>query len=320
MRIVGLVLAGLMVLPSVASRAADYPARPLRWVVPYPAGGSTDIVARVIGAAMSETLKQPVVVDNRGGAAGNIGSEFVVKSAPDGYTLLFTTVSLSINETAYEKLAFDRRRDLLPIVLLTRLPNVMVVPPSLPVTSVADFIAFARARPGQVNFGSGGTGTSIHVTGELFRRMTGLDMVHVPYRGDGPALQDLLAGQIQVMFGQLPAAIEQIRAGKLRALGVTTATRAPMLPDLPTIAEAGVPGYEATGWYGLLAPAGTPDEVVARINQVANDALQDAAVRARLIELGTTPAGGTPAEFSRFLDADSKKWAKVVRAANIVID
>lgn len=320
MRIVGWILASLMVLPPIASRAADYPARPLRWVVPYPAGGSTDIVARVVGAAMSATLQQPVVIDNRGGAAGNIGTEFVVKSPPDGYTLLFTTVSLSINETAYEKLAFDRRRDLLPIVLLTRLPNVMVVPVSLPVASVADFIAFARARPGQVNFGSGGTGTSIHVAGELFRMMTGLDMVHVPYRGDGPALQDLLAGQIQVMFGQLPAAIEQIRAGKLRALGVTTAMRAPMLPDLPTIAEAGVPGYEATGWYGLLAPAGTSDEIVARINQVANDALQQAAVRARLAELGTTPAGGTPAAFSRFLDTDSEKWAKVVRAAKIVID
>src|SRR5258708_3352237 len=241
--------------------AETYPTRPVRWVVPYPAGGSTDVTSRILAGPLSSALGQQVVVDNRGGAAGNIGTDLVAESPADGYPFLFTPVSLSINETLYSKLPFNLKQDFVPVVLLAELPNAMVVPAGSPVKTVAEFIALAKAKPGQVNFGSGGTGSSVHAMGELFKLMAGIDIVHVPYKGDGPAMQDLIAGQIQVVFAQLPGAIGHVRGGSLRALAVTSPARSAMLPDVPTIADAGVPGYAATGWYGILAPTGTPPEI-----------------------------------------------------------
>jgi tripartite-type tricarboxylate transporter receptor subunit TctC len=229
-------------------------------------------------------------------------------------------VTLAINETAYVKLPYDLHAELMPVVLLAQLPNAMVVPAALAPRTVAAFIALAREKPGQINFGSGGNGTSPHVAGELFKLLTGVAMVHVPYRGDAPALQDLLAGQIQVIFGQLPAALPFIRSGALRPLGVTTPARSPLLPDVPTLAEAGVPGFEATSWYGIFAPTGTSREIVARLNAEANAALERPEVRARLLEIGCTPLGGSPEDFARFLDADIAKWARVVHEANIKIE
>jgi tripartite-type tricarboxylate transporter receptor subunit TctC len=234
--------------------------------------------------------------------------------------MLFTTVTLSINETLYKTLPYDLHRDLVPVALFAQVPNVMVVPPSLPVSTVQEFIDYAKTRPGQINFGSGGTGTSVHVNGELFKLLTHLDMQHVPYKGDGPAMQDLIAGQIQVVFAQLPGAIGHIRSATLRALAVTSAARSPMLPDVPTLIEAGLAGGEAVGWYGILMPAGTPPAIVARVNRDANAVLELDAVRQHLGELGTVPLGGTPEAFSRLLDADIAKWARVVREADIKVE
>jgi tripartite-type tricarboxylate transporter receptor subunit TctC len=303
-----------------AGRADDYPARPIRWIVPFPAGGSTDVTARILTQPMAAALGQSVVIDNRGGAASTIGTELVAHAPADGYTMLFTTVTLSINETLYKTLPYDLRHDLVPVALFAQVPNVMVVPPSLPANTVREFIAYAKTRPGQINFGSGGTGTSVHVNGELFKLLTGLDMQHVPYKGDGPAMQDLIAGQIQVVFAQLPGAIGHIRSGNLRALAVTSATRAPMLPDVPTLVEAGLAGGEAVGWYGIFAPSGTAPEIIARVNRDANAVLALDAVRQHLGEIGTVPLGGTPEDFSRMLDADIAKWARVVREAKIKVE
>ncbi|MEJ0070967.1 MAG: tripartite tricarboxylate transporter substrate binding protein [Pseudomonadota bacterium] len=313
-------VAALLAALPLAAGAQSYPVRSIRWVVPYAAGGSTDTMARIMAQPLSAALKQSVVIDNRGGAGGNIGVDLVAKSPNDGYTLLFTTVTLAINETAYVKLPFNLHKDLIPIVLLGELPNAMVVPAAFPAHSVAEFVALAKQKPNQINFGSGGNGTSPHVAGELFKLLTGIEMVHVPYRGDAPALQDLLAGQIQVIFCQLPAAIAHIHSGALRPLGVTTAKRTPLLPDVPTIAETGVTGFEATSWYGIFAPTGTAPEIIERINRESNLALQQPEVRARLAEIATTPIGGTPAEFARYLDVDIERWAKVVHAAKLVIE
>ena len=303
-----------------AAAAETYPTRPIRWVVPYAAGGSTDTTARIMAPPLGAALEQRIVIDDRGGAGGTIGVDLVAKSPGDGYTLLFTTVTLAINETAYAKLPYDLHRDLIPIVLIGQLPNAMVVPAAFPARTVEAFIALAKQKPGQINFGSGGNGTSPHVAGELFKLLTGIEMTHVPYRGDAPALQDLLAGQIQVIFCQLPAAIAHIHSGALRPLGVTTPTRTPLLPDVPTIAETGVTGFEATSWYGLFAPAGTAPAIVARLNRETNAALEQPAVKARLAEIATTPLGGTPEDFARYLDADIARWAKVVHAAHLVIE
>jgi tripartite-type tricarboxylate transporter receptor subunit TctC len=319
-RVVAAGLATLSVLLPTAGRADDYPARPIHWIVPFPAGGSTDVTARLLTQPMSAALGQSVVIDNRGGAASTIGTELVAHAPADGYTMLFTTVTLSINETLYKTLPYDLHRDLVPVALFAQVPNVMVVPPSLPVSTVQEFIDYAKTRPGQINFGSGGTGTSVHVNGELFKLLTHLDMQHVPYKGDGPAMQDLIAGQIQVVFAQLPGAIGHIRSATLRALAVTSAARSPMLPDVPTLIEAGLAGGEAVGWYGILMPAGTPAAIVARVNRDANAVLALDAVRQHLGELGTVPLGGTPEAFSRLLDADIAKWARVVREADIKVE
>jgi tripartite-type tricarboxylate transporter receptor subunit TctC len=316
-RVVG---ATLLVLGAAAPSSAAWPERPVRWVVPYPPGGATDIVARIVGAKLSITFGQPVVIDNRPGAGGNLGTELVAKAAPDGYTMLFAGIAHAINESVYAKLPFDLHRDLVSVVLLNRLPNVMVVAPESPARSVEGFIALAKAQAGKFNFGSSGNGTSLHLSGELFKTMTGVEMVHVPYRGGAAALQDLMGGRVQVVFDNLPSAIGHVRGGSLRALGVTTAQRSPALPDIPTIAEAGVPGYEAYSWFSIMVPAGSPASAVRRINQDTNALLQQPETRERLLELGAVPAGGTPEACAQFLDLEITKWSTVVRAAHVAVE
>jgi len=316
--IAALLLAGAAA-PVAAPVWAAWPERPVHWVVPYTPGGATDIVARIIGAKLSIAFGQTVVIDNRPGAGGNVGTDIVAKSPPDGYTMLFAGVAHAISETAYPVLPFDLHRDLASVVLLSRLPNVMVVAPQLPARSVPEFIALAKAQPGKLNFASSGNGTSVHLSGELFKFMAGIDMAHVPYRGAAPAIQDLIGGHVQVMFDNIPSAIGHVRSGNLRALAVTTLTRSQALPDVPTIAES-VPGYEAYSWFSIMVPTGTPVPVVQRINRDTNTVLASPEIRDRLLELGATPAGGTSEECARFLDAEIEKWAKVVRAAHVTIE
>jgi tripartite-type tricarboxylate transporter receptor subunit TctC len=263
-------IAALVAVAACAS-AQNYPNKPIRLVVPFPAAGTTDILAREVGQRLSVTLGQPVVIDNRPGAGGNIGADIVAKSAPDGYTLLMATVGThAINASLYSNMPYDHIKDFTPVVLVAGVPNVLEVTPSLPVKTVADLIKLAKEKPGQINFASSGNGTSIHLSGELFKSMAGVDMTHVPYKGSAPALVDLVGGQVQVMFDNVPSSIEQIKAGKLRAVAVTSAQRSPALPDVPTIAESGLPGFEASAWFGIVAPAGTPAAVVNRINADVN--------------------------------------------------
>jgi tripartite-type tricarboxylate transporter receptor subunit TctC len=295
--------------------AQTWPARSLRWIVPYVAGGGTDITARLLAPKLSEELGQQIVVDNRPGAGGNLGTEMVVNAPPDGYTMLFATVANSINESLYGNLPFAIERDLAPVTLLAKLPNVLEVNLALPITSVAELIQYARAHPGALNFGSGGTGTSVHLSGELFKAMTGVTMVHVPYRGGVAALNDIIAGQIHLMFDNLPGSIEQIRAGKVRALAVTSAVRSPALPDLPTIAEAGVAGYEASAWYGVAVPAKTPPEIIARLNGAFVRVLELPETRERIAQFGAAPSPGPPAAMAAFVHDEIAKWAKIVAFA-----
>jgi tripartite-type tricarboxylate transporter receptor subunit TctC len=294
------------------ARALDYPTRPVHLVVGFAAGGGADIIARLIGPPLAEALGQTIVVDNRPGAGTNIATEFVVKSPPDGYTLLLANSPNAINATLYEHLSFNFIRDMTPVAGIGRVPLVMVVNPALPVKSVPEFIAFAKANAGKVNMGSGGNGAPDHVSGELFKMTAGVNLVHVPYRGVAPALVDLLGGQVQVIFATMPAVIEQIRAGKLRALAVTTAARSPALPDVPTIGEF-VAGYEASQWYGIASPRGTGEEIVAKLNAEMNAILADPKLQGRLADLGGTPLSGSPADFGRLVAAETEKWAKVVK-------
>jgi tripartite-type tricarboxylate transporter receptor subunit TctC len=292
--------------------AQEYPARPVRVVVGYAAGGPTDIAARVIGQWLSERLGQQFVIENRPGATGNIGSEAVVNAAPDGYTLLVVAASNAINTTLYHKLSFVFHRDTAPVAGIIRVPNVLEVTPSFPARTVPEFIAYAKANPGKINFASGGNGTSQHVSGELFKMMAGVDMLHVPYRGSAPALTDLIAGHVQVMFDAVSSSIAYIRAGQVRALAVTTATRLEALPDLPTVGDF-VPGYEASAWFGVCAPRNTPAEIIDRLNREINASLADPSMRARLADLGGTPLPGSPADFGKLILAETEKWAKVVK-------
>ena len=313
-------LASLVAIATSAS-AQNYPNKPIRLVVPFPPGGTTDILARQVGERLAATLGQPVVIDNRPGAAGNVGSEIVAKSAPDGYTLLLCTVSShAINPGLYSKLPYDHIKDFAPIVLVARVPNVLEVTPSLPVNTVGDLIKLAKERPGQLNFASSGSGTSIHLSGELFKTMAGVDMVHVPYKGSAPALVDLVSGQVQLMFDNLPSSIAQIRGGKLRAIAVTSAQRAPALPDIPTIAESGLPGFEATSWFGVLAPAGTPAEIVKRLNAEIDKWLQSPEAKEKLLAQGAVAAGGSAEEFAAYIRAETEKWAKVIKASGAKVD
>ncbi len=308
-----------MVLAVGQAGAADYPTRPVRIIVGYPAGGSTDIVARLIGNWLSNRLGQQFIVENRSGAGNNLGTEAVVKSAPDGYTLLLINPANTINATLYKKLNFVFLRDIDPVANVIQVPNVMEVNPSVPAKTVAEFIAYAKANPDKINIASSGNGTSIHLTGELFKMVTGVKMTHVPYKGSAPMLTDLLGGQVQVTFDNLPSSIEHIRAGKLRALAVTTAKRSPELPDVPTVAET-IPGFEAVAFFGFGAPHGTPKEIVDLLNNEINLALKDAGIQAKLRDLGGIPDPGTPADFGKFLANETAKWEKVVHAANLSIE
>jgi tripartite-type tricarboxylate transporter receptor subunit TctC len=310
--------AGAAALPVVSriARAQAYPSRPVRIVVPFAPGGTFDIMARLIGQWLTEKLGQPFVIENRPGAGGNIGTESVVRAPADGYALLLVGTANAISATLYEKLNFNFIRDIVPVAGIARVPEVMLVNPSLPATTVRELIAYAKANPGKLTMASGGIGTLSHVEGELFKMMTGVNLVHVPYRGLGPALTDLLGGQVQVMFASMSASIEYVRANKLRALAVTTATRSDELPDVATVDEF-VPGYEASGWFGLGAPKNTPSQIIDQLNEAINAGLADPTIKARLADLGGTPLVGTPADFSKLITDETEKWGKVIRAANI---
>jgi len=301
-----------LALATCGGASAQYPTRPVRLVVGFAAGGPTDILARRMAQYLSEKLGQQFIVENKPGATGNVATEYVLNAAPDGYTILVTTTANAINMTFYSKLSFDFLRDATPVAGLASISYMMLLNPGVPAKTVPEFIAYAKANPAKVNMASPGVGTAPHVNGELFKMMAGVDMVHVPYRGDGPALTDLVAGQVHVMFGNLISAIEHIRGGRLRALAVTTATPSPALPDVPTVA-ATVPGYEASAWFGLGAPRATPADVVARINKEINASLADPKLAARLAELGGAPMPLSPQAFDAFIAAETEKWGKVVR-------
>jgi tripartite-type tricarboxylate transporter receptor subunit TctC len=294
--------------------ALDYPTRAVRFVVGFPAGGQQDIMARLIGQWLSERLGQQFLVENRSGAGGNIGAEAVINAAPDGYTMLLVGSPNAINATLYEKLNFVFLRDIAPIASFARTPLVVEVHPSVPAKTIPEFVAYAKANPGKVNFASAGNGSPQHVSGELFKMMTGINMVHVPYRGAAPALIDMLAGQVQVMIDPLPASIEHIRSGGLRPLAVTSPARFPALPDLPTVTES-VPGYVADSWYGAGVPMRTPAEIVDKLNREINAGLADPKIKARIAELGASVLAGSPADFSKMLIEETEKWGKVVKAS-----
>jgi tripartite-type tricarboxylate transporter receptor subunit TctC len=309
---------GAAALPALSriARAQAYPSRPVRLIVGFAAGGAFDIMARLIGQWLSERLGQPFVIENRPGGGGNIGTEAVVRAPPDGYTLLLVGVPNAINVTLYDKLNFNFISDIAPVAGLMAGSSVMVVHPSVPANTVPEFIAYAKANPRKVNMASSGTGSTNHVSGELFKMMAGIDMAHVPYRSAGPALTDLLGGQVQVMFPSTVASIEYIRAGRLRALAVTTATRSEALPQIPTVAEF-VPGYEASNWYGLGAPKATPAEIVDKLNKEINAGLADPKMKAHLADLGGVALPGSPAEFGKLIADETEKWAKVIKFAGI---
>jgi tripartite-type tricarboxylate transporter receptor subunit TctC len=310
--------AGAAALPAVSrvAPAQAYPSRPVRIIVGFAPGGSGDITARLIGQWLSERLGQPFVIENRPGAGGNIGTEAVVRASPDGYTLLQVGGWSASNATLYEKLNFNFIRDITAVAGIVRTPSVMVVHPSVPTTTIPEFIAYAKSKPGKITMASPGMGLPSHLAGELFKVMAGVDMVHVPYRGGGPALNDLLGGQVQVYFGTTVSSIGYIRAGRLRALAVTTATRSDVLPDIPTVGEF-LPGYEASGWGGIGAPKATPAEIVDKLNKEINGALADEKIKARLAELGSVPMPMSPAAFGKLIAEETEKWSNVIRAFNI---
>ena len=308
------IAAGCTVLAAAAFtsvHAADYPTKPVKWVVPYPPAGTTDVLARIVAQWLTEKTGQPFVVENKPGAGNNLGTQNVIDSPPDGYTMLLVNPANGINATLYKDLKFNFIRDITPVAGIVRTPNVMVVTPSLPVKTVKEFIDYCKANPGKINMASSGSGTSVHLSGELFKSMTGCDMVHVPYKGAGPALIDLMGGQVQVIFDNLPSSAGHIKTGKLRALAVTSAEREPSLPNVPTVAET-VPGYEATAWFGIGMPKGASKEAVDRVNAEVNKALADPGMRAKLAELGGKPIPGTPADFGATIAAETAKWSKVV--------
>jgi tripartite-type tricarboxylate transporter receptor subunit TctC len=302
-------------LPRMAS-ALDYPTRPVRIVAGFAAGGGVDITARLIGQRLNERLGQSFVVENRAGAGGNIGTEAVVGAAPDGYTLLLATVPNAVNASLYDKLKFNFIRDIAPVAGIIRVPMIILLHPSVPAKTVPELIAYAKANPGKINMASAGNGSAPHMAGELFKMMAGVDLVHVSYRGQGPALTDLLGGEVQVLFATAPGITDYIATGKLRALAVTTASRAEVLPELPPVGDF-VPGYETSQWYGMCAPAKTPAEIIDKLNSEINAAITESGMKARLAALGGEPLPGSPAEFGKLISEETEKWAKVVRTAGI---
>ena len=320
-RLFGLVALGLfaLALPAATARAQDYPTRPVRWVVPYPPGGTTDVLARLIGEYLSRKMGQQFFIDNRPGAGNNIGTDAVVKAAPDGYTVLLVNPANGINASLYKSLPFNFIRDIAPVGGFVRVPNVMEINRDVPAKTVAEFIAYAKANPGKINMASSGLGTSVHLSGELFMAMTGVKMTHVPYRGAGPALTDLISGQVHVLFDNLPSSVEHIRAGTLRGLAVTTEQPSPALPGVPTVAET-VPGYEASAWFGMGAPKDTPRPIIDKLNAAINEALKDPEMLKKLADLGGTPIGGTPEDFGKVVAAETEKWRKVVEFAGVKLD
>jgi tripartite-type tricarboxylate transporter receptor subunit TctC len=312
-------IACLALAASSTAAAADYPTRPVRLIVGFPAGGPTDILARLVGAQLGERLGRQFVVENKPGAGSNIATEAAINSAPDGHTILVCASANTINATLYKKLAFDFVRDTVPVAGLARVPNALLVHPSLPATTVPEFIAYAKANPGKINMASSGNGTTVHLAGEMFKAMAGVDLVHVPYRGSQPAVTSLVAGQTQVMFGDIPVSIGHIQAGTVRIVAVTTATRLDLLPEVPTIGET-LPGYEANAWFGFVVPKGTPSDVVEKLNREINAALAEPKIKARLAELGTTPIVATPAEFGAFIAAEIERWAKAVKSSGASVD
>jgi tripartite-type tricarboxylate transporter receptor subunit TctC len=314
----------LLLLLSLAATVAfgeTYPTKPIRMIVPFPAGGTTDILARSVGQKLGEAVGRQVIIDNRPGAGGNIGSDMVAKAAPDGYTLLMGTVGThAINASLYAKMPYDHIQDFAPITLVAAVPNVLVVNPSVEAKSVRELIALAKAKPGQLSFASSGNGTSIHLSGELFKTMAGIDMLHVPYKGSAPALTDLIGGQVNLMFDNLPSSLPHIKAGKLRALAVTSGKRSPALPDVPTIAEAGLPGFEASSWFGVFAPAGTPKEIITRLNMEIVKALTSPELKERLAAQGAEAVGNSPEQFAAHIRSETAKWAKVVKASGATVD
>jgi tripartite-type tricarboxylate transporter receptor subunit TctC len=302
-----------------AASAADYPVRAVKWIVPYPPGGTTDVLARIMAQWLSEKMGQQFVVENKPGAGNNIGTEAVVVAPPDGYTMLLVNPANGINASLYKKLSFNFIRDIAPVAGIVRTPNVMTVTNSLPVKTVAEFIAYCKANPGKVNMASSGSGTSVHLSGELFKHLTGCNMLHVPYKGAGPALTDLIAGQVHVFFDNLPSSAPHIKGGRIRALAVTSAAREPSMPELPTLGET-VPGYEATAWFGIGMPRGTPREAIEKVNAEVNRALADPKMRERLAELGGRPIPGTPEDFGKVIAAETEKWAKVVASSGATVD
>jgi tripartite-type tricarboxylate transporter receptor subunit TctC len=313
--------AGAAALPAVSriARAETYPSKPVRFIIGYAPGGSADITARLMGQWLTERLGQPFIVESRAGAGSNIGTEAVIRSPADGYTILLAAPANAINASLYAKLNYDFLRDVAPVAGIIRFPNVMEVNPSVPAKTVPEFITYAKANPGKINFASSGAGSTIHMSAELFKMMTGIDMVHVPYRGSALAMTDLLGGQVQVMFDNVPSSLEQIRSGKLRPLAVTTSLRAEVLPDVPTVADF-VPGYESSAWYGVAVPKGTPPEIIDILNREINTGLADPKLRARFTELSAAVLPGSPADFGKLLVDETEKWAKVVKFSGAKAD
>jgi tripartite-type tricarboxylate transporter receptor subunit TctC len=315
-RAISLVLA--MAVAVAAQAETAWPTRPIRIIVGYAAGGSTDVTARIVGQAISERLGQPVIIENRPGAAGNLAADATAKADPDGYTLLMASSTIAANPSLYKILPFNVQTDFAPITVTAFIPNLLVVHPSVPADNLASFIAYLKANPGKLNFGSAGNGSSQHLSGELFNSLAGVRMVHVAYRGGAPAVNDLLGGQVQVIFAPLVEVIQQVRADKVRAMGITTVKRSPLLPDVPSIAET-LPGYEVVLWNGLLAPAKTPPDVIERINRAAVDALRSADIKSKLAEQGSEPVGNTPAEFRAFMDSELVKWRRLVEISGATV-
>ncbi len=313
-------LIAFITLAALSPVQAQYPVKPVRLIVPFPPGGGTDAIARILTPALSEGLGQQVIVDNRPGAGANIGAEIAARSAPDGYTLLLSAIANAISASLYAKLNYDLVRDFAPVTLLATTPHILVVHPSLPVKSVKELIALARARPGELTYSSSGAGTPTHLAGELFASMTGVKMTHVPYKGGGPSVIALVGGEVSVGFATMPSVIQHVKAGRLRGLAVTTARRSPAMPGLPTVSEAGVPGYDVGSWYGLLVPAGTPKEIVARLHAETVKLLKLPAVTERLAASGFEVLVSTPEEYAAFTRSEIAKWAKAVKAANLRVD